>query len=131
MKRIKIETRKITGEQIHWTYREDSPIGQTLAYLQQEKQMPLKAAIEFAVTAVFHPTAIEDQGGSAEQLSLAIRNARVSLSHYLEQRQPFPLDAPIMDIELDSELDLEPDSKPHPQPEPQPRRTFDKDAGGF
>ena len=83
MKRIKIDTRKLTAGQAHWTYREDSPIGQTLAYLQQENYMPLKAAIEFAVTAVFHPSAVAEQGGSAEQLDLAIRNARavvVSLS---------------------------------------------------
>ena len=89
--------------------------------------MPMKAAIEFAVTAVFHPFAVVEQGGSVEQLDLAIRNARASLSHYLEQNQSFPLDVPRTDVELDSGVN----SQPISSPQPEPRRTFDKESGGF
>ena len=87
--RISIDT--ILKGKKYWNYRIDDPIGQTMAYLVKEELMSLRAAIECAVTVLYHPSAVRDMGGSPEEINQAILNSRKVLTHYLDQRVSFSI----------------------------------------
>ena len=71
----------------------------------------MKAAIELAVSIVFHPSAIQRLGGSPEQIEASILRSKKALAYYLDQRASVSLDDQPVDVrsQMDGmdELDLQ------------------------
>ena len=75
-----------------WVYQSDTAIGQTIAYLKKEEILPMRAAIELALSIVFHPSAIQSMGGTQEQVEASIWRSKMAMAYYLDGQASLPLD---------------------------------------
>jgi hypothetical protein len=65
-------------------FARDSREGETLAYLKTEKGIPLRTALTLALTAFFHPLAVEHFGGTPEEVEKAKQTSRYILLNALK-----------------------------------------------
>jgi hypothetical protein len=61
---------------ICWYFDRDSPAGKTISYLKQEEFMAMRQACAHAITALYHPLALQRAGCTPEQIQEAREMSR-------------------------------------------------------